>query len=139
MPLRRSKLWRRFVHDSNKTSKAFPKSTNIPSPCEEARHLPVKYIPPQASENHTEIRIGHIRRFIRFTAKSHQDDVKYPFCGFFIVSNWAEDELEYYSMENINSAMGLSKKHQFLGGVPLFVINLYLILIAKNSSSNSPA
>ena len=118
----RSKLWRRFVHDSNKTSKAFPKSTNVPGPCEEARHLPVKCIPPQASGNHTEIGIGRIRKFIRFTAKSDQDNVKYPSCGLFIVSNWAEDEPEYYGMQNVDSAMGLSKKRHFSRGVPLFVI-----------------
>lgn len=75
---------------------------------------------------------------IRFTAKLDQDNVKYPSCGFFIVSNWAEDEPEYYDMENVDSAMGLSKKRHFLGGVPLFVINLCLLLIAEHSSSNSP-
>ena len=75
---------------------------------------------PQASDNHTEIGIGRIRKFIRFTTKSDQDNVRYPFCGPFVVSNWAEDEPEYYDMENVDSAIELSKKRRFLGGDLLF-------------------
>lgn len=96
------------------------KSTNVAGPYEEARHLPVKCIPPQASDNHTEIGISRIRKFIRFTTKSDQDNVRYPFCGPFVVSSWAEDKPEYYGMENVDSAIGLSKKRRFLGGDLLF-------------------
>ena len=79
----------------------------------------MKCIPPQAFDNHAEIGIGRIQKFIRFTAKSDQDNVRYPFCGPFVVSNWAEDEPEYYGIENVDSAIGLSKKRHFLRGDPL--------------------
>lgn len=115
----RSKLWRRFVHDSNKTSKTFPISTNVFGPYEEARHLPVKCILPQAFDNHAEIGIGRIRKFIRFMVKSDQDNARCPFCSPFVVSNWAEDEPEYYGTENVDSAIRLSKKRHLLGGDPL--------------------
>ncbi len=72
-----------FRSQQQQDFKDLPKSINVPGSMWRSTVSSSEVHFPTSLHNHTEIGIGRIWKFIRFTAKSDQDNVKYPSCGSF--------------------------------------------------------